>query len=178
MTAAILFPFGVRLSTWICAGAFIALALRRWDWRPIAAAAAWLWGFEITFQVASIAEGHHDTTVVARLGWILIGVPVVVLLSAWVRPDWRLLIAAVLCFGAWIVIGFHVNDHTTVGFDPYAEAFNELAKTLWAVAYLVPLLGAASAASAGGSGSPRPRVVRGSGAGLRPIGADARRAAP
>jgi hypothetical protein len=159
--AAILFPFGVRLSTWGCAAAFTALALRRWDWRPIAAAVAWMWGFEIAFQVASIAEGHHDTTVAARFGWILIGVPVVAFLTAWVRPDRRLFSAAVLCFGAWIVIGFHVNDHTTVGFDPYAEASNELAKTMWAVAYLVPLLGAASAARASVSGTPRTLRIRG-----------------
>jgi len=33
-----------------------------------------------------------------------------------------------------------VNEHGLVGLDPTAEALNELAKTLWALAYLVPLL--------------------------------------
>lgn len=172
--AAILFPFGVRLSTWLCAAAFLALALWRWDWRSIAAAAAWIWGFEIAFQVASIAEGHHDTTVVARIGWILIGVPVLAFLSAWVRPDRRLFIAAVLCFAGWVVIGFHVNDHTMVGFDPYAEALNEGAKTIWALAYLVPLLRAASAASASVSGTQRSLRFGGRRIGLPPVGAAGR----
>jgi hypothetical protein len=173
--AAVLFVDGVRLSTWICAAAFILLALRTRDWRPLAAAAAWMWGFEIVFQVISIAEGHHDTSVAARLGWILVGLPVVALLTNWVRPDRRLLLAAGCCFAAWVLIGFHVNDHTAVGFDSFAEALNEAAKTLWAVAYLVPLLGASSIALARVSGLGRALRTPRRGVGLPPTGGAAQR---
>ena len=38
----------------------------------------------------------------------------------------------------WVAMGLPVSRATA--FSPTAEALNELAKTLWAVAYLVPLL--------------------------------------
>lgn len=45
-----------------------------------------------------------------------------------------------LVWAVWIATGFHVNGHTMTGLDPSAEALNEGAKTLWALAYLVPLM--------------------------------------
>jgi hypothetical protein len=56
-----------------------------------------------------------------------------------VRPSPPLLLAAVAVFLVWCATGFHVNAHAKVGFDPSAEALNEAAKTLWALAYLLPL---------------------------------------
>ena len=135
----ILFPFGVRISTWLTIGAFLGLALWRRDWRPLVAGVAWIWGFEILFQVTAIVAGHDDTSTAARLGWVLLGVPIVVCASNWVRPDPWLLAAAICVFGAWVASGFHVNDHTMVGFDTGAEVLNEAAKILWAAAYLWPL---------------------------------------
>ena len=137
--AAILFPFGVRLSTWVAAAAFLALAAYRRDCRPLLAAVAWIWGFEIVFQLTSIAAEHHDASVAGRLGYILVGVPIIVCVTAWIRPDGWLLAAAATCFVVWIATGFHVNEHTMASFDPIGEGLNEAAKTLLAVAYLLPL---------------------------------------
>jgi hypothetical protein len=137
--AAVLFPFGVRLSTWLAVGAFLALAAYRRDWRPLLAAIAWIWAFEVAFQITSIAAGHHGASAVGRLGYILIGVPVVVCATAWVRPDGWLLAAAALCFVVWISTGFDVNGHAMVSFDPIGEGLNEASKTLLALAYLLPL---------------------------------------
>jgi hypothetical protein len=47
-----------------------------------------------------------------------------------------------LVFAVWVAAGFHVNvnERGLAGFDPTAEVLNEGSKTLWAAAYLVPLL--------------------------------------
>lgn len=152
--AAILFPLGVRLSTWLAATAFLGLAAYRRDFRPFLAAVAWIWGFEVVFEMTSIASGHHHASVAARLGYILVGVPIVVCVTAWVRPDRWLLAAAATCFVVWVATGFHVNGHTTASLDPISEGLNEAAKTLLAVAYLVPLWRSRQAAVT------RPRAVR------------------
>lgn len=140
MLAEFLFLGGVRLSTWICVAAFLVLALLRRDWRPLAAGAAWLWSFEAVFQLAVIAAGYNATPPETRLGWVFIGVPVVVFLSAWVRPDPRLLAAAAACFAAWVLTGFRVNAHALAGLNVEGEVWNEAVKTLCALSYLVPLL--------------------------------------
>lgn len=98
-----------------------------------------MWGFEVVFQITSIAAGNQDATVAGRLGYILIGVPIVVCVTSWVRPDGWLLAAAAACFFVWVATGFHVNAHTMSSFDPVGEGLNEAAKTLLAVAYLLPL---------------------------------------
>jgi len=132
------FPFGVRLSTWVCLAAFLVLAGMRRDWRPLLACGAWLWGFEFTFQLASIAAGHHEVTPTQRLGYILLAPPIVLFASNWVRPDPRIFAAALITFGIWLSTGFHVNT-TLIHFNVLGEVLNELSKTLWAVAYLIPL---------------------------------------
>lgn len=137
--ATVLFPFGVRLSTWLAGAAFVGVAVWRRDWRPLAAGFAWIWGFEVAFQVACIAAGYNFTPVVTRLGWVLVGIPIVVGLSSWVRPDWRIFLAAAAMFGVWGLAGFGVNTHETV-YSVGDEILNEATKTLWALAYLVPLL--------------------------------------
>ena len=129
------FPFGVRLSTCVCLAAFLVLAGMRRDWRPLLACGAWLWGFEFTFQLASIAAGHHEVTPTQRLGYILLAPPIVLFASNWVRPDPRIFAAALITFGIWLSTGFHVNT-TLIHFNVLGEVLNELSKTLWAVAYL------------------------------------------
>lgn len=137
--AAVLFPLGVRLSTWVVLAVFVAVAVRRDEWPPVLAAAAWLTGWEATFQVASFASGNLPVGPVGPTFLVVVGaVTVPIVTRAGVHPDLRLLGVAFLVFAVWVATGFHVNGHSMVGFDPAAEALNEAAKTLWAVAYLVP----------------------------------------
>src|SRR5215831_20711082 len=50
----VLFPLGIRLSTWIGVFAFEAVAVVCRDWRPIWALAAWLLGFEALFELTQL----------------------------------------------------------------------------------------------------------------------------
>jgi len=140
--SAILFPLGVRLSTWLALGLFLALAAQRRDRAPLLAAAAWLFGFELVFQLTSLAAGRP----LPGYHWgpfALIAVGVVSLLAAaraGIRPSPLWLLAAGCCFAAWVATGFNVNEHTTAHLDVTGEVLNEAAKTLWAVAYFVPLV--------------------------------------
>jgi len=145
--AHVLFPLGVRLSTWIALAVFLALGVR--DRRYWWAAAAWVAGFETLYQATTTAghllhsgfhPGHWWVPVIVfsvYLGGVAF---VVVAADHGARPSWPLLTAALLVWGLWIATGFHVNAHTMADFDPASEVLNELAKTLWAAAYLVPLL--------------------------------------
>src|SRR5262249_9579006 len=72
------------------------------------------------------------------------------------RPSLPLLAAALAVWVVWIATGFHVNGHTMVGFDPAAEALNEGTKTLWALAYLAPLMRSRRATLAPIAAGPRP----------------------
>lgn len=140
--SAILFPLGVRLSTWLALGLFLALAAQRRDRAPLLAAAAWLFGFELVFQLTSLGAGRP----LPGYHWgpfALIAVGVVSLLAAahaGVKPSPAWLLAAGCCFAAWVATGFDVNEHTTAHLDVTGEVLNEAAKTLWAAAYFVPLV--------------------------------------
>lgn len=133
----VLFPFnGPRLSTDVTFAAFMGLAVWRQDPRPAIAGIAWLIGFENLFEATRRPHAWH---------WILyVGVDVIgiVLLArkGRIAPSPVLLAATLAVWAAWLATGFHVNEHTMTHFQPGAEAFNEGAKTLWAAAYLVPLL--------------------------------------
>ena len=149
----ILFPLGVRLSTWATLGAFLVLGVR--DRRYWLAAAAWIAGFEVLYQATVTAKelidnGFHPTVwwaPVVVFGVFLLGIGFV----GWAalhgaRPSLPLLAAGLGVWAIWIATGFHVNGHTMTGLDPMAEALNEGAKTLWALAYLVPLMRSSRAA--------------------------------
>lgn len=145
----ILFPFGARLTTWLAAGFFLGLAVKQRRWAPILAGVAWMWSFEIVFQAVSLAEDKLPLGPDGPIFYIVVGIPLV----AWItyqgiRPDPVAAVVALIVFVVWVALGFHVNRHTMTGFSPGAEALNEAAKTLWAVAYLVPLLRASSRARA------------------------------
>lgn len=155
----IMFPLGVRLSTWAALGVFLVLGVR--DRRYWLAAAAWIGGFEVLYQATNttkqlIDKGFHPSTWWAPpvvFGVFLLGIGSVVYAGRHgARPAFPLLAAALAVWVIWIAIGFHVNGHTMTGLDPAAEALNEGAKTLWALAYLLPLMGvrlvAADAAAA------------------------------
>ena len=142
MASAILFPLGVRLSTWLALALFLALAAQRRQRAPLLAAAAWLFGFELVFQITSLAAGRP----LPGFHWgpfALIAVGVASLVAAaraGITPSPVWLLAAGCCFAAWVVTGFHVNEHTTANLDVTGEVLNEAAKMLWAAAYFVPLI--------------------------------------
>lgn len=138
---AVLFPGGVRLSTWIPILLFAGLAVARKDSRPIGAMFAWLAGFEAAYQAVALITGQG----LPAAGWTpaaLIAFGVIVTGEAWrrgVRPDSMIMVAAAVAFTAWVVTGFHANDPSLAHLNVTGEVLNEAAKTLWAVAYLVPV---------------------------------------
>lgn len=145
--AHLVFPLGVRLSTWIVLLIFLALGLR--DRRAWLAAAAWVGGFETAYQATNTFEGiarHglHPGALwepVVVFGTFGLGVLFVVgcaLKGA--RPDLRFVLPIAVLWAVWVATGFHVNGHTMIHFDAGAEAINEAIKTLWAIAYIVPLI--------------------------------------
>lgn len=138
MQTTILFPLGVRLSTWIELAAFIACARVYRDRRFLIAALVAMTGFEASYDISSLVANpsHWNLNVlflvcsVFTVFWFRSVVP---------KPDVWLMGLVAVAWGVWAATGFHVNSPDMVGFSPYAEALNEGAKTLWALAYLVPL---------------------------------------
>lgn len=139
---AFLFPAGVRLSTWVALASFAAVAVLRRDGRPLLAGITWFLGFEGTYQAFTLLTGHGLPALgLARP--ILVGLGAVVIMGAslhGVRPSRPLMLAVAVVWAVWVAIGFPANGPTLVGLDPLAEALNEAAKSLWALAYLAPLL--------------------------------------
>ena len=163
----LLFPLGVRLSTWVALGVFLVLGVR--DRRYWLAAAAWIGGFEVLYQATVttkdlIHNGFHPSVwwaPVVVFGVFLLGIGFVVYAGRHgARPSLPLLAAALFVWAVWIATGFHVNGHTMTGFDPTAEALNEGAKTLWALAYLVPLMRSSRAGRASAEASPSSDAVQ------------------
>jgi hypothetical protein len=150
MREMLLFPLGVRLSTWLGVLAFVALAGRRRSMLPLVAAWVWLIGFEAAFDSAGLALYGYATD---RVLPVVLGV----FTLAWsarvrvlrVSRPWA--VATVLLWTLWLAIDFRWNSNGwTLGglprYDPasdfrwQAEVLNETAKTAWALAYLLPLL--------------------------------------
>jgi hypothetical protein len=165
---AILFPLGVRLSTLIAAGGFVAVAAVRRDRLALLAGFAWLAGFEAAFQVASLFLNRLPLGLPSPIFFITLGATTLVVAHRkGVRVHPRFLAVGVLFMIVWIATGFHLNGHQhgmfslhtrIAGFDPTAEVLNEASKTAWALAYLWPLLGRARMASwfSRGAAAPRP----------------------
>lgn len=143
MTAEILFPLGVRLSTWLLVFAFASLAASRSDRRPLLACGAWLAGFEGVYQIVwLIVKAPASVPVVGPNSIsLLVGMPIValVLTATGARPDRRLFVAALVVFAVWVGVGFPVNTGLGAPVHVLAEVLNEATKILWAVAYLLPL---------------------------------------
>jgi hypothetical protein len=150
---AVLFPVGVRLSTWLALAAFPLLALLRRDGRALGAAAAWFFGFEGAYQATALVTGNGLPALgVAAPILVVVGAVAVAIASrARILPAWRVMTVVAAVWIAWVAIGFPANAATLAGFNPMAEVLNEAAKTLWALAYLWPLVrvGAARASAAG-----------------------------
>jgi hypothetical protein len=136
--SAILFPLGMRLTTWFGVAAFVTLAVRRRDWQPVVAAWVWLLSFEAAFDISREAMGYGHFQ--SRMLFIVGGAVTVVWFGIHgLRPAWPWTAATVLIWIVWLVAGFPANQHSMVGFDSAAEVFNEMAKTAWGLAYLLPL---------------------------------------
>ena len=141
MTGALLFPFGVRLSTLLTGLAFVSFAAVYRDKRVVLAGWAWLTGFEAAFQATALIIGHPlPFGIDGPIFYVVLGaITVPFSLRFWTRPSLRLMLGVAAIWVIWLATGFHVNLHHMHGFSPFAEALNESAKTLWAVAYLWPL---------------------------------------
>lgn len=136
---AIFFPGGVRLSTWLTLLVFLGLTAWRADVRPFLACLAWLWGFEAVYQIMCILTGNGSPASSASQ-IVLIGFGVVSAAAAsvcGVFPSWPVLAAFAAVWVVWVAVGLPASlpDH----FNAQAEVLNELAKILFAAAWLVPL---------------------------------------
>lgn len=140
--AAILFPFGVRLSTWLTVLVFMLVAAWRSEQTPVVAATAWLAGFEAAYQVAAmLLRTPSPVPLVGPISIsLIVGAPLVLVAMTMLgaRPEPILLAGAAIVFVAWLAAGFHVNTDTTI-VSVQGEALNDASKTLLALAYLVPL---------------------------------------
>ena len=164
---AILFPLGVRLSTLIAAGGFVAVAAVRRERLPLLAGFAWLAGFEAAFQVVSLLLNRLPLGLPSPIFFITLGSATLLLAHRkGVRVDYGFLAVGVLFLIVWLATGFHLNGHQhgmfslhtrIAGFDPTAEFLNEASKTAWALAYLWPLLGRGGVASVFSRGAAAPR---------------------
>ena len=122
--------------------AFSAVAATRRDWRVLLAGWAWVTGFETAYQITMVALGQP-----LLFGWpasVLYMIPGLVTvpwtLRQGIRPSLPLMAGVCVLWAVWIAFGFHSNHNGMAGFDAGAEALNDAAKTLWAVAYLLPFL--------------------------------------
>lgn len=160
----ILYPTGnARLSTVVALSAFVALAVVRRSWLPVAACLVWLFGFEAALNVTVVALGRPATLdAIHFVGYLVVSVAGGVWLAhRRARPEWGLVAGAAAVWIAWMATGFHVNAHSMAGFNALAEAWNEGAKTLWALAYLLPLTRSAEAEVPVGVGLRLRRRARG-----------------
>jgi hypothetical protein len=146
----------IRTSTLVTMAAFVLLGALR-DRRFWLAAVIWLGGFEAAFQFTVemrllVHSGFHPEAwwaPVVMFATLCLGVICVFAATRiGVRPSLPLLGLTAVFWVIWLLTGFHVNEHTMVGFDPLAEVWNEAAKTLWAAAYLLPLWKASETAPA------------------------------
>ena len=154
----VFFPGGVRLSTWVTVIVFLVLAAWRADGRPFLACLAWLWGFEAAYQLTCIVTGNGSPASTAPV-LIAVGViSVTVAARRGVLPSWPVMVAVGVVWVAWVAVGLPASLPSH--FDLTAEAFNEAAKLLWAVAYLVPLF-TVNASSDGCSLEESPDLARG-----------------
>ena len=136
-----LFVGDMRLSTTLLLFAFLFVGFLHRDFKAaILAALTWLLGWEVAWQFANTL--HTNRT----LGWnvilFLVSAAIVLVLQRFtVRPSLPLIGLSLLIGAGWLATGFHVNGYDHLGdFNALGEAFNEGAKTVWGLAYLIPLI--------------------------------------
>jgi hypothetical protein len=130
---------GMRISTLATLAAFgVTGFLRGGDVRALWSALAWIGGFEAAYQVTAIVmrDDSRSAPYLTVLG----------VLFVWfarkraARPQFATFAAVGVVWAVWISFGFHANLYQPPGpFSLRDEVLNETAKTLWALAYLLPL---------------------------------------
>ena len=139
-----IFIANVRLSTILLASLLVAIPVIRRRWRDLLGFPAWFFGFEAVWEITNAVVYYgFSTRLLARTVFVLLGVACIWL--AWragLRPWWPALVAAGLLYLVWLLDGFHSNPDV-----PFAhivswrwELENVGAKTLFGLAYLVPVL--------------------------------------
>ena len=149
MVIHVFFPLGIRLSTILMALAFVCLAVVRRDTLPLLAAWLWVTTFEAAFQIASLIMHRLPLGYFTPVFFIVLAGVTLYLTRGKLRPDRRFIVASLGVLVVWMATGFHLNGHqhglfslhTRIpNFDVTAEILNVSAKTLWALAYFLPLL--------------------------------------
>ncbi|MEO8744973.1 MAG: hypothetical protein ABI334_07455 [Candidatus Dormiibacterota bacterium] len=138
----------IRTSTVGMVIVLLTTAIARRDRNALLAAPAYFLGFESAWQgtnavLAILGFGYAE----ADFGWISSGIGWV--LAAWfvgVRPSLPIAGLAAILWAVWLATGFHSNAPHPSSIDWTAEVLNELAKTTWGLAYLVPIVRAKRAA--------------------------------
>lgn len=189
----VLFPLGIRLSTFLMAAAFVGLAVLRRDKLPLIAGWLWVTTFEAAFQIASLIMGRLPLGLVTPVFFLVLAVVTLALTRGKVKPDWRYLVGSLIVLAVWMATGFHLNGHqhglfslhTRIpDFQTTAEILNVTAKTLWGLGYFLPLLrrmstddpeaaDRAEVVVGRGAGAPVPRGRFGSAAASNPVAAHA-----
>lgn len=139
MTSWLWLAGGMRTTTALMIIALLVVGIAKR--RPVAAilsVAAWLLGFEAAWQISSAFVAGRPLLfyahfIIEAAGWVLAAH------FAGVRADWRLLVVVVVAWVPWLLTGMHSN-YPGLPFDVGGEIANVIAKTAWALAYLVPLL--------------------------------------
>jgi hypothetical protein len=131
---------GIRTST-VLMGVLIVVfgALRRQPLQGQLAALAWVFGFEIAFEItAYVTSGGH---LPGAPGWLVFGA--VANLMAWeakVKVEWRWFVVTGVLWVIWLALGFHYNMNGAGTINWGNEIINELTKSAWGMAYLWPFL--------------------------------------
>jgi hypothetical protein len=135
-----MFLLGVRTSTWLTAAAFVTVAIIRRDRKALLAGWVWLSGFEAAFQVTAMTLGHPlPLGVDGPIFYLALGLITVPWFTRQgISPNLWVIGCLALLWAIWIAVGFPVNQHSTARLNVEAEMLNEGAKSLWALAYLLP----------------------------------------
>jgi hypothetical protein len=138
----------IRVSTVLAGLAIVAVILwrRRAPLVALVALLAWASAYEILYSATGTAmhgwpAGSFVWMTAAVGGWVVLSQVLGIV------PDWRLLLAMALVWVLWILTGFNSNAPSSAGtngfsqgFSLSSEIFNELSKTILALAYLAGAL--------------------------------------
>jgi hypothetical protein len=127
------------------AALFANLALYRRSWGPLIFAFIWLLGFEFAWQLTFDLNFRWAGPIWGSIPRVSILGPLALLVlvfASWrgVRPNMILMVAVAAVWIAWLATGFHSNYHSLAHLNVTGEVLNEVAKTLWGLAYFLPLL--------------------------------------
>lgn len=137
----VFFPgIGIRTSTVAFGVLLVAFgAFRRQPLQGQLAALAWVFGFEIAWEITGYwASGGR---LAGAPGWLVVGAAA--LIMAWeanVQVEWRWFAVTAVLWLIWVATGFHYNMAGDRQINWGSELINEATKTAWALAYLWPFL--------------------------------------